>query len=418
MAEGKEPQQRLPAKAPQRHTESLSKGALFLGIGLLVGGSLVNHFKDEEAERLLQATNRHIEDLNLRSEACERTWKSLQDSVFTYKHLSDTLKMALGQTKAIIEEITEKFVHDSLTRTEIIEAANKRITQLEPYRGKTDSLEKFIAAWADSLEDLEDTLERYFDRVTRDSIEKEEAIADNLWKISRLEENIQELEGYRAQSDEKAELYRARSDSLQKLLRQFVQEYQSYRMAITQDSLEKEEELEELRREAARDSLRQEEALEELREELSGLREEIAELEAESRRADSLESLLSSGNEMLEEFLEEGDGAENSGSGGALKAKLQTLWSENKGEILNTGTGMAVGAAAMAALKSNSRYGIKEEFALIFECVFAGRGNMTESQYEELADCCAEALKEAETKYPSYKKFQKSELSLGQSCRN
>lgn len=409
MAEGKEPQQRLPGKAPQRHTESLSKGALFLGIGLLVGGSLVNHFKDEEAERLLQATNRHIEDLNLRSEACERTWKSLQDSVFTYKHLSDTLKMALGQTKAIIEEITEKFVHDSLTRTEIIEAANERITQLEPYRGKTDSLEKFIAAWADSLEDLEDTLERYFDRVTRDSIEKEEAIADNLWKISRLEENIQELEGYRAQSDEKAELYRTRSDSLQKLLRQFVQEYQSYRSAVTQDSLEKEEELEELRREAARDSLRQEEALEELR-------EEIAELEAESRRADSLESLLSSGNEMLEEFLEEGDGAEN--SEGGLKAKLQTLWSENKGEILNTGTGMAVGAAAMAALKANSRYGIKEEFALIFECVFAGRGNMTESQYEELADCCAEALKEAEAKYPSYKKFQKSELSLGQSCRN
>ena len=409
MAEGKEPQQRLPGKAPQRHTESLSKGALFLGIGLLVGGSLVNHFKDEEAERLLQATNRHIEDLNLRSEACERTWKSLQDSVFTYKHLSDTLKMALGQTKAIIEEITEKFVHDSLTRTEIIEAANERITQLEPYRGKTDSLEKFIAAWADSLEDLEDTLERYFDRVTRDSIEKEEAIADNLWKISRLEENIQELEGYRAQSDEKAELYRTRSDSLQKLLRQFVQEYQSYRSAVTQDSLEKEEELEELRREAARDSLRQEEALEELR-------EEIAELEAESRRADSLESLLSSGNEMLEEFLEEGDGAEN--SEGGLKAKLQTLWSENKGEILNTGTGMAVGAAAMAALKANSRYGIKEEFALIFECVFAGRGNMTESQYEELADCCAEALKEAEAKYPNYKKFQKSELSLGQSCRN
>lgn len=409
MAEGKEPQQRLPGKAPQRHTESLSKGALFLGIGLLVGGSLVNHFKDEEAERLLQATNRHIEDLNLRSEACERTWKSLQDSVFTYKHLSDTLKMALGQTKAIIEEITEKFVHDSLTRTEIIEAANERITQLEPYRGKTDSLEKFIAAWADSLEDLEDTLERYFDRVTRDSIEKEEAIADNLWKISRLEENIQELEGYRAQSDEKAELYRARSDSLQKLLRQFVQEYQSYRSAVTQDSLEKEEELEELRREAARDSLRQEEALEELR-------EEIAELEAESRRADSLESLLSSGNEILEEFLEEGDGAEN--SEGGLKAKLQTLWSENKGEILNTGTGMAVGAAAMAALKANSRYGIKEEFALIFECVFAGRGNMTESQYEELADCCAEALKEAEAKYPNYKKFQKSELSLGQSCRN
>lgn len=304
----------------------------------------------------MQTADRHIEDLKTNSETCERSRGKLQDSVLVYKHRSDTLQMVLDQYEKVVEEVAAKIVQDSVTHTQIIE-------------------------------ELEDSLERYFERVTHDSLAKEEEFADNLRKISRLEENLQALKAECARSSEQAKLYRATSDSLQRNLQSFYTDFRSYQKSASSDSLETERKKKNLER-------------------------RLAELEGERARADSLEALMNQGSETLNDLLETAEEQGSSESGGNWQkwvSKGKNFLNEHGDAIGATG-GTLLAVAAVAAIKADHRYAIEEEFALLWACLYEGANNrsVTKAEYEQLADCCADALAEIEKQYPSYKKFTKS----------
>lgn len=91
--------------------------------------------------------------------------------------------------------------------------------------------------------------------------------------------------------------------------------------------------------------------------------------------------------------------------------------SNTKTGIIAGAAGALVGASTAMALADN-RYAIEEEFALVWECINGGTGgNISSSQYQKLAKCCAGALRDIQKEYPKLKDFQKSGTALGASCR-
>lgn len=71
-------------------------------------------------------------------------------------------------------------------------------------------------------------------------------------------------------------------------------------------------------------------------------------------------------------------------------------------------------------VKTENRYAMEVEFALLFECIFEGPNAVTQNEYEKRAACCVETLKGIESKYPSTEKFLEAKVSkpIGASCRN
>lgn len=97
---------------------------------------------------------------------------------------------------------------------------------------------------------------------------------------------------------------------------------------------------------------------------------------------------------LVEQIIDSSKAAAQDGSAQNPKTNLKELGgkalsfaSEHKEEIAE---GVALSVVAAKTLRSDNRYGIKEEFALVYNCIFAGRGNMTQTEFQELADCCAE----------------------------
>ena len=81
--------------------------------------------------------------------------------------------------------------------------------------------------------------------------------------------------------------------------------------------------------------------------------------------------------------------------------------------------------AEAVTAKDKNRYEMEVEFALLYECIFGSgsymaKGYMTGAEYGKLSNCCAEALKKIESKYPSLENLQESKESwpIGRSCRN
>lgn len=90
----------------------------------------------------------------------------------------------------------------------------------------------------------------------------------------------------------------------------------------------------------------------------------------------------------------------------------------------NAKTGMAAGVAgaiagaSVAMAVADNRYEIEEEFALLWECINGGNASsLSNAQYQKLAKCCANSLREIQKEYSSLKAYQKSGTSIGASCR-
>lgn len=106
-------------------------------------------------------------------------------------------------------------------------------------------------------------------------------------------------------------------------------------------------------------------------------------LEAEKRRADSLENLIRySGKEW-----------KNLGQGKIKIGDLMKFMS-NHDEL-------------MAA------------FALLYECIFYGNGTITQDEYFKLSECCIEAIYDIETEYSNVENFLNSggRRPIGKKCR-
>lgn len=91
--------------------------------------------------------------------------------------------------------------------------------------------------------------------------------------------------------------------------------------------------------------------------------------------------------------------------------------SNAKTGILAGAAGAVLGATAVMAVSDN-RYSIEEEFALLWECINGGNASsLSSAQYQKLAKCCANSLREIQKEYSNVKEFQKSGTALGASCR-
>ena len=303
--------------------------------------------------------------------------------------------------------------------------AKTKIDELDSHRGKHD----YVVMFSDSLEEIEKVLERCA------KLEMEDK-----GHAAGTQQNST------AAPNEELSLCQARADSLEQERQQLEKELLNRLIDLKADSLERERTIAELQKQNA--DLKDQNDLQsrELKEQASRCSAQAAEaasikaysqqakLEAEedleNLKADLLEkewtiAELQKQNadlkNLVEQIIDSSKTAEKDGSSQNPKTNLKELGgkalrfaSEHKEEIAE---GAALSVVAAKTLRSDNRYGIKEEFALVYNCIFAGRGNMTQTEFQELADCCAEALKEIEDKYSSVETFQNSGAPIGKKCR-
>ena len=102
------------------------------------------------------------------------------------------------------------------------------------------------------------------------------------------------------------------------------------------------------------------------------------------------------------------------------KGKSESFW-ERHGDKVKTGVMLATTAvgAYTAGKMTDNRYSIEEEFTLLWACLYGNDydGAVTRAEFEMLAGCCVEALKEIEDEFSSAKKFINSGKRVGASCR-
>lgn len=68
-----------------------------------------------------------------------------------------------------------------------------------------------------------------------------------------------------------------------------------------------------------------------------------------------------------------------------------------------------------AAEVRETRYTIRQEFALVYNCIFESaqpKAPLTRAEYSELADKCAAELERLETEFPTFEEFAKSGVKI------
>lgn len=189
--------------------------------------------------------------------------------------------------------------------------------------------------------------------------------------------------------------YRFYADSLQREVRRYADMYKKLVDAVNSDSDANQE------------------LFANANQEIEALKEELAELGAERARADSLERFIKLWNEALEDTLEayvkkvRRDSLEQAGAIQSSRLRIAEL--EKTVEDLQGDIGT----------KAKGRYTMKEEFSLVFECIFGSRRNyynLSQSEYAKLADCCVKSVQQVQEQFPKISDFRKIESSLNIRC--
>lgn len=189
--------------------------------------------------------------------------------------------------------------------------------------------------------------------------------------------------------------YRFYSDSLQREIRRYADMYSKLVAAVNSDA----------------DANQQ--LFETRNQEIANLREELAELETERARADSLERFIKLWQTALQDTLDvyfkriQRDSLNQASIIARSRERITEL--EKDVEALRGDIGK----------KAKGRYTMKEEFGLVFECIFDSRRsyyNLSQSEYERLADCCVKSVQQIQEQFPKISDFKKVEASINIRC--